>query len=255
MTSSCAIVVPLYRSELSANEMVSISRCYELWEGSYDIIVVAPEGVDMSGIAKKFPCIKFSIVDCTKMSSIAQYNKMLLSRDFYALFSGYDYILIYQADCYVFEDRLGEWLSKGYDYVGAPWYYGIDWFTKFSGSILRSLRIYHGGGFLWGQVGNGGFSLRKISAFTTHLESCKKFSKRASRGKLNEDVYWSLTAKGLKKPTAREAAHFAADMTPTICPHDVMAAHGWNKNQKTIEFWKEKINGIAFDQLKCSKSN
>lgn len=241
MTSSCAIVVPLYRSELSESEMVSISRCYELWESMYDIIVVTPEGVDFSKIFTRFPSVKSIIVERTKMSSIAEYNKMLLSRDFYALFSGYDYILIYQADCYVFEDRLGEWIAKGYDYVGAPWYYDIHWFTKFSGKILRTLKIYHGGGFLWGRVGNGGFSLRKTSTFITHLDNCKKLSKRASRGKLNEDVYWSLTAKELKKPTAREASHFASDMTPTVCPSDVMAAHGWNKNQKTIEFWKEKI--------------
>lgn len=241
MSFSAVIVIPLYRSELSANEMISISRCYELWADKYDIIVVTPEGVDMSGIAKKFPLMKSTIVDRTKMSSIAEYNKMLLSRYFYALFSEYDYMLIYQADCYVFEDRLGEWIAKGYDYIGAPWYYNINWFTKFSGKILRSLKIYHGGGFLWGEVGNGGFSLRKINSFITHLERCKKFSKRVSRGKLNEDVYWSLVAKELKKPTATEAAHFAADMTPTVCPSDVMAAHGWNKNQKTIAFWKEKI--------------
>ena len=28
-------------------------------------------------------------------------------------------MLIYQLDCYLFEDKIDEWCNKGYDYIGA----------------------------------------------------------------------------------------------------------------------------------------
>ena len=61
------------------------------------------------------------------------------------MFAKYEYILIYQTDCWVYEDRLDEFMDKGYDYYGAPWKLeGLTWSKN--------------------SVGNGGFSLRKVSA-------------------------------------------------------------------------------------------
>lgn len=59
-------------------------------------------------------------------------------------------MLIYQLDAYIFKDELDYWCNKSYDYIGAPW------FENYS---------FHEKGFNLWKVGNGGFSLRKISWF------------------------------------------------------------------------------------------
>ncbi len=238
-TFSTVIVVPIYRAELSDSEYISLDRCQEIWGNCYDIVIIAPAGLDITAIEKKYNNFSTVRVDAKMMSSIRQYNKMLLDRHFYSLFNSYDYMLIYQSDCYVFEDRLSEWVERGYDYVGAPWYYdlgGFGWFKRFIGRVVRSIGVYHTNWFKWGEVGNGGFSLRRVSVF---LEKCAdmRLSRRAQRGRLNEDIYWSMVAK-LRKPSAEEASHFCADMTPVCYPDDVMAVHGWNKSSQTREFWK-----------------
>jgi hypothetical protein len=83
--------------------------------------------------------------------NINGYNSLLLNRNFYLPFLEYEYMLIYQLDAFVFSDRLIEWCNKKYDYIGAPWlidngpFIGLDFHER--------------------PVGNGGFSLRKISTF------------------------------------------------------------------------------------------
>ncbi len=248
MRNECVIVVPLHRSTLRESELIAIDRCVGVWGERYDIVVVCPTGSDFSQLVECYPALKTLQVKPEMMNSIASYNKMLLSSEFYELFADYNYMLIYQADCFVFEDRLTEWLERGYDYIGAPWHFELSGFTIFGhfiGAILRTLRIYHTDYFRYGEVGNGGLSLRKISAFMEHCKNRKKLSKRASEGRLNEDVYWSFCAK-LSKPSASEAAHFCGDMTPTHCPDDVMSAHGWNKTAATVEFWRKRIEDSGY---------
>lgn len=57
----------------------------------------------------------------TYFKGIAGYNRLMMSPEFYETFAQWEYILIYQTDAWVFSDRLSEWCSKGYDYIGAPW--------------------------------------------------------------------------------------------------------------------------------------
>ncbi len=242
LNSSCAVVIPLYRKELSELEHISLARSIEVWGETYDTIVLCPESLDLSELQQLYPTIQARRVADDAMLSIAHYNRLLLSRDFYALFSDYSYILIYQTDCYVFSDNLAHWIAKGYDYVGAPWHITHCPLKRLVASTLRRLRLYHTSWFMFNEVGNGGFSLRKVSAFLRHLDSMPKMSSRAKRGALNEDIYWSMEARELTKPSYHEAAHFCADMTPRHYPDDVMAVHGWNKSTETFEFWAEKIN-------------
>jgi len=81
------------------------------------------------------------------------------SIDFYEKFTAAEFILIYQLDSWVFSDQLNHWCSRGYSYIGAPWFHN---FEKGNDSVS-----------LWA-AGNGGFSLRKIDDFIEVLESDKK---------------------------------------------------------------------------------
>ena len=57
-------------------------------------------------------------------------------------------MLICQLDVWIFRDEVSYWCEKGYDYIGAPIFYGYT-ANNFSTKIMG--------------IGNGGFSLRKIS--------------------------------------------------------------------------------------------
>jgi hypothetical protein len=137
-----AVVVPVYRPGLNADERVSL-RHLERVLGGYDRFLVMPEslrfGLDGFGV-KRFPD-RF-------LESRRGYSALMLSRRFYSTFAAYDYVLIYQLDCLVFRDELHYWCEQDYDYIGAMHKIGD-----------RSL------------PGNGGFSLRRISSFLNVLNS------------------------------------------------------------------------------------
>jgi len=78
---------------------------------------------------------------------IKGYNRLCMGRELYEAFADYEYMLIAQLDTWIFRDEMDDWCSRGFDYVGAPWEFP---------------ECYHGQNV---QVGNGGLSLRRISAF------------------------------------------------------------------------------------------
>lgn len=92
-------------------------------------------------------------VDDSWLASVGAYNKISLQAWFYRLFQGWEYILIFQLDAWIFRNDLSAWLDKGYTYVGAPW--------------VREL----GGDAPDTGVGNGGLSLRHVQSFLRILDS------------------------------------------------------------------------------------
>ncbi|MBO7213161.1 MAG: hypothetical protein J6U99_01215, partial [Rikenellaceae bacterium] len=107
------VVIPTYRNELSEWEKLSLEQCVKVLSKNHHIKIVAPEGIDSHGLQVERFDSKF-------FDGLAGYNKLMLAAEFYDRFSDYDYILIYQLDGWVFRDRLNEWCSQGWDYIGAP---------------------------------------------------------------------------------------------------------------------------------------
>lgn len=97
---------------------------------------------------------RIQFMDKKYFESIYSYSNMLLQDWFYKewLALGYKYTYLYQTDCYIFEDKLQEFVDYGFDYIGSP--------------IIATNSD-------WGQygcyVGNGGFSLRNNKTFTKAL--------------------------------------------------------------------------------------
>lgn len=93
---------------------------------------------------------RVQFMDKDYFKSIYSYSNMLLQDWFYKewLGLGYKYTYMYQTDCYIFEDKLQEFVDLGFDYIGSP--------------IIATNSD-------WGQygcyVGNGGFSLRNNRTF------------------------------------------------------------------------------------------
>ena len=117
----------------------------------YDIILVCPYGLDVSGykdyITKE---IRF---DASYFKSLNSYNDLMLSSAFYEKFCAYKYILLCQLDAYIFEDSLHLFTDLDYDYIGALHC------TPYTGNKLLN--------------GNGGFCLRKVESMIEASENIR----------------------------------------------------------------------------------
>lgn len=146
----CVILIPVYKQIPSVDEMASLRQLEHIL-GCWEMRFVCPESLDMSSydaITNK-PFLKERFADCF-FKGIDGYNALMRENAFYARYSAYEYMLIYQLDAWVFKDELEYWCDQGYDYIGAPW------FEKFGS--------YEEGKRLW-KCGNGGLSLRKVRKF------------------------------------------------------------------------------------------
>ena len=146
------VVVPLYRSEMAPFERASLRQCAKVFGVHRDIIFFAPESLEISAFFEILPDAGVERFEDKYFKSVSSYSWLLLTPGFYQRFQDYEYMLIYQLDAWVFRDELDYWCEQGYDYIGAPF-------------ILKH-------GFLEEViVGNGGFSLRKISAILRVLNN------------------------------------------------------------------------------------
>ena len=145
-----AVIIMSYRSPLTEFEQISFERCINVFS-KRDIFLVSPWDIPKDEYIKmnnNKANITFFNFDPKWFKSTVTYSKMLMQKWFYKLFLDYKYILIYQLDCYAFQDNLDYFMGLDYDYYGAPWV----WCNVFR------------------RVGNGGFSLRKVSAMLENLE-------------------------------------------------------------------------------------
>jgi len=142
------IVIPVYQQELQWYEQMSLARCFEVL-GHYPIVFVAPEGValDFGEAYREVPRVTFP---ARFFESVAGYNELMLSPSFYAKFSDFRKMLVYQLDAFVFSDQLMSFVAMDYDWIGAPWFRDARW--------NRWTSVFHS----YSVVGNGGFCLRDV---------------------------------------------------------------------------------------------
>lgn len=106
-----------------------------------------------------------------RRNGIAGYNRMMLSEEFYASFPDTEYILICHTDAWIFRDELGDWCRRGYDCVAAPWLrrplYDLPLVKQYMQwrERMKRRRGEASRQVLYGRVGNGGLSLRRVEAF------------------------------------------------------------------------------------------
>jgi hypothetical protein len=145
-----AIVIPIYRSGVHEDERYAI-RHLQHFLSDYHCFIVAPQGLPKDNFSD-YPFEYFNPHYFANYP--VGYNHLLMSEMFYQRFADFRFMLIYQLDALVFSDRLLEFCSGDWDYIGAPWFKSEQSPTK---------------GF--SRVGNGGFSLRKVRSFLDVLQS------------------------------------------------------------------------------------
>lgn len=164
-TKDVAVMVPMPSAILSATEEVSM-RHLRSHLGRYDKYLLMPKGQSV-----RIDGFEVMEVSGRYFGSAANHNRMLYRTEFWELFVGYEYVLMYHLDALVFSDQLSEWCGKGYDYIGAPFMVCSD-----SPWVKRE------------RVGNGGFALYRIPAVLKVL-----WSRYAMEpGKYLEDHCWPV---------------------------------------------------------------
>lgn len=230
-----AIVIPVYQGTLSETERISLRQCQRIL-GKYPIYIIAPENLDthfISDYIENYNVIRFSE---NYFLSPKTYNHLMVSEGFYQAFISFEYILIYQLDAYVFEDKLKDWCEKGYDYIGAPKLkkeHLSDKISMLSEPILM----------------NGGLSLRNVKSILRYIRYYGFFFKD---WKANEDAMFSFAQRRsypfrwlLKLPSWQEALAFSIEKNPQIGIKLLggslpFGCHAWEKYNPS--FWRKYIH-------------
>lgn len=248
------IVIPIYK-EPTAAEKLSLSRLYNITQGKYNIYFVKPESLVITKLFttnideynKEYENnIHYISFNDEYFISTESYSKLLETCDFWNSFINYEYVYIYQLDCYIIKDDLEYWANLGFDYIGAP-------------IVSKNAN--------WKNtpaIGNGGFSLRKVSKFIELTDENGWFIKKYGENLKNnkwlkfEDLYFLQECGGFTKidtPIFQDAIRFAWDMNPDVIykltQNLPMCIHAFDKN---IPFWKDKLEGITSEVYSDSYS-
>lgn len=252
------IVIPVYKEKLDCVEEISLKRLKKVldddrpfhmddfrdWEPT-DVYLVYPDGMNIKEYTKIFPELKEKTFSPDYFKSTATYSQLCISYDFYKSFDYYEYMLIYQLDCYLFRNDILKWCNKGYDYIGGP-IVSTDcgWDTVKESKKGKKWTPY---------VGNGGLSLRKISTFLEMTDPNGELRQRyaltdeALKNVIFEDKYFCndlFNFYEMEIPNWQEALEFALDMSvDVIYDHfgwkgEPMGIHSVDKN---IRWWKKVI--------------
>jgi hypothetical protein len=217
--------------------------------------MVKPEGLDTAAIEARFPFKAVEAFEPGYFSSIQGYNRLLLSTGFYQRFLGSEFLLVCQLDVFVFRDEVARWVEAGYDYVGAPWVSRSALSERVHRLKMQVRRMLPGAPDMVhsfemrNRVGNGGFSLRKV---TTHhrlsiemKEAIAHYLRHQGTHHYHEDIFWSVepSKRGYphRTPGVAEALAFSWDINPDRLYRMAggrlpMAAHGWYKGRH-LAFW------------------
>jgi hypothetical protein len=245
------ILIPVYRLPSEMEER-SLKQCFRLL-GNYPIVLVQPESFSSESLTDRYPSLQIETFPDRYFSSIWGYNQLMLSPSFYERFSDTKYVLVYQLDAFVFKDELAFWCDKNYDYIGAPWIASNprSWGVRIENFWKKVRHKENPRKEIFFQVGNGGFSLRKISTF---IRISKKYQTLIAENvgtespdiAFIEDVFWGVKAPQLEPdflvPDYKEAVAFAIDRKPQIAlklNQGVLpfGCHGYNK-PKVTKFWE-----------------
>lgn len=253
------IVIPVYRPQPTETERASIARTVSQLT-RYPLLLLHPEGMDPHAYVTEFPQLRPLAVTeewLGTRNGIAGYNRMMLSADFYALFADTEYLLICHPDAWIFgqEEELEAWCTRGYDCVAAPWVrrpiYNLplvrQWMAHRSRQAERAGKATRQ--ILYGRIGNGGLSLRRVEAFRA---ACVRYRDEAEHflaeehHLYNEDVFWATVPREFRYPTWREALDFAFDTHPAYCYkvcHKQLpfGCHSWSK-PRMWRFWRRIIH-------------
>lgn len=152
------IIMPVHKASPSADEMISLNAAKAKLSG-YNCYLVYPEGMETGAYTNVYPDLILHAVSANWLSSVEQYNKLKLNLKFYQAFSGYQYMLTYELDAYIFNADFESIGAFNFDFIGAPFFAGY-WEAKTGAKLIPGC--------------NSGFSIRNIGSCINVLRSMNK---------------------------------------------------------------------------------
>lgn len=252
------VIIPIYKVDLPYIEEVSLKNNLKILS-NFTIVFVCPNSLNADKIEELAASNIFEVerFDDDFFKGIEGYNRLMMSDVFYKRFLNVEYILICQTDAFVFRNELTYWCDQGYDYIGGPWIgTQLNKPRRILENILCSLKVKKrkDRSHLF-KVGNGGFSLRKTTAFYRVASENKTLiqSYTSQNYFFTEDLFWSFKAVVLypdfKIPDYTEALHFAIDRRPQKAMKLLngklpFACHGLNKKE-IKSYWISIIQSVV----------
>lgn len=266
-TKKAAVVIPVYKTQLTAYEKVSLMRCKDIL-GGHPVIFAKPASLNIDGLIADTGFSSLSFAD-DYFESVHGYNELMMAEGFYQAFADYEYILIYQLDAFVFSDQVDHWCDQNYDYIGAPWLRtkpyknSIDEaFTKTKNYLYMRYDAKYKDGMpkvgkqIEDRVGNGGLSLRRVNKFATCCVQYKTLIHHYITLRhpwFNEDIFWSIALNRkkqvIKRPPLKQAVKFSIETNPqrafTLNNGQLpFGCHGWDKQ---TDFWRPIFKQVGVD--------
>lgn len=261
-----AVVIPFYRTELTALEKISLAQCLKTLS-SYPVIAIKPASLDLSMISGYRLFTDILSFENSFFEGVQGYNELMLSPEFYKSFFDFEFILIHQLDAFVFRDELAAWCRKGYDYIGAPWLKRLAdpdlvkaiktrlitryhiFFNTFEGNLPSDRQFDN-------KVGNGGFSLRRVRKFhdlaIRFQDKIREYHQRTEH-QFHEDVFWSIEVnrkrKHLNIPRYKKALLFSFENRPEQSMrhthnHIPFGCHAWDQH---LDFWRPYMEKLGYE--------
>ncbi len=243
--NKCIIVVPVYHNVPDELEQLSLKQLDKIVL-DIDIYLIGPNNINYEEYSKLFSnnYVMFKKFDNKYFESQQSYSSLCLEYDFYNYFynsfSQYEYMMIYQTDCWIFRNEIKKFCEMGYDYIGAPIYSsGSNWpgFNNCSRPI----------------VGNGGLSLRKISTMKKLTDKngylYNKYKDEWNDVKYEDMFICDVLAHDIyiNIPDYRIAEQFSIDTLPIhMNKLNPMAAH---RVFALYNYWKNRIKELNDDRI------
>ena len=152
-SNKCAIVIPTYKKTYTESEELCIRQTFAIL-GEWDIFFATDAENAEQTLKLKNGKPRYSIFSKKNFESVKSYSNWLLSDEPYQRFGLYKKMLICQSDALIIEDQIEHWVSKDFDYIGAPWHGLISIRPNYRSTIGFNDEEYK----LF--VGNGGLSMR-----------------------------------------------------------------------------------------------
>lgn len=227
---STIVLVPIYKETLNLDEFLPLKYSLNVLK-NHKCVFLAPTRLDITRYEQSFPGVETLVVDEYFLKSIDNYNHLLLAAEFYDLFKDYTYLLILQTDAVVFKDEIEYWEKQPYDYIGAPFKEGFQYYLDvfpFNGERAAIIKSH---------VGNGGFSLRRVKKCAELLRRYPEVVKHFHEKNGSEDLFFSLMGivdADFKLPPEEIAAKFSIErdaeyylnLNEGAVP---FGAHAWSK--------------------------
>lgn len=208
------------------------------------IFFIAPRSLDSLYYRENYPTIGIHFFEDNFFVSVANYNKLMLSKEFLGRYFEYEFVMMMHTDAILFRDSLDIWENSPYDYVGAPWPDGMSQVVG-----VDKLGSVPAGKSVKAPVGNGGLSLRRVRKCIGLLNEFPQALQIYLLNGHNEDVFFAIMGQlsgDFVIPNEMTAATFALELSPefyyAVNKKDPMGVHAWWKYSPA--FWIKRLNQL-----------